>query len=99
MNERSRLHTARIRDETKCGLEGRRVERGELRAGSIERHEVLSHTPQMFLDSGLVVLDRFDEEEFPLDAEVSDPLRSRLQELQHSKEPRLAIAKVRFIPD
>jgi hypothetical protein len=44
MNERSGFHTSRLGDEPQRGLDGRRIERGELCARSIERGEMLSHS-------------------------------------------------------
>src|SRR5437868_4119778 len=64
VNERSGLHTARVRDRSQRRLERHRIECGDFGKRGVERLEMLVHmrAVQMLLDGGRIVLNGFSEE-------------------------------------
>src|SRR5438876_1774266 len=99
MNERSRLHTSRLGDQPQRRLDRGRIERAQLRARCVECDEMLTHSAQMLVDGFRVVLDRVSKKEASLRGEISETFDARLQQLEHGKEPRVTISKVRLIPE
>src|SRR4051812_46473260 len=101
VNQRSRLHTARIGNSAQRQLGRCDVETVEHVECGIEREQMPVHSldAQMLCYCSGVVLDGVDEKEPRLHRELIEALRARTEQLEDGEEPGVAITKKIVAPD
>ena len=100
VNERRRFHAADLGRGAKRRFRGRRIECRQPGERRVERGEMRAHAidPKVRGDSRRVILNSILEEKIAEYGEVAEPLRARLQQLEHRKKPRVPLAKIGVMP-